>query len=74
VRHEKAARRRPRQACRRPPDPDRQFPVAEVRSFQALDCLRVEGDKVALDLGAVSGLAAGVADGSAVGGFWLHRE
>jgi hypothetical protein len=52
-----------RQACRRPPDPDRQFPVAEVRSFQALDCLRVEGDKVALDLGAVSGLAAGVAGG-----------
>ena len=38
-----------RQACRRPPDTDRQLPVAEVRRFQALDGLRVERDHVAFD-------------------------
>lgn len=62
-----------RQACCRPSDPDRQLPVAEVRSFQALDGLRVERDKVALDLGAIGGLSAGVAAGAAVGGFGFHR-
>ena len=61
-----------RQACCRPSDPDRQLSVAEVRSFQALDGLRVERDHVALDLGAVSGLAAGVAAWAAVSGFLLH--
>ena len=66
----------PRQACRSSTYSDRQFPVAEVRSFQALDGLRVERDKVALDLGAIGGLASGVAVraavGGAVGGFRIH--
>ena len=61
-----------RQACCRPSDPDRQFPVAEVRRFQSLDGAGVKGDEVAFDLGAVSGLAAGVAVGAAVGLFLLH--
>jgi hypothetical protein len=67
-----AAKLLARQACRSSAYPDRQLPVAEVRSFQALDGAGVEGDKVALDMGAIGGLAAGVAARSAVCGFGFH--